>query len=364
MQLGKEKISPFQMMVLTACLVLGFAALALPGKPAGHQLWQAYIAALLINFLFIYVYSSLAARFPGQTPVQFNSLIFGLWGGKILSVFLLGFLFLSVSMLLRIFGDFLLTTELPETPLYVVLGLMIFLCASTVRNGIEVMGRCASVLLVFPAFTTPATIILLIPDMNFQNFLPLFDISPVQFGKTVFEITAMPFGITAAMLMIYPFLPDTKKARFPVMLGTTLAFVFFFAAAVRDTAVLGPLIKINLFPSLEAVRQINLADIFTRLEILFAINIIFMVYIAISLLYLGIVLGLAQLFGLKDHLPLVFPIGIILVVLAVLEFENVVESLEFAMSTFPYFALFFELVIPLLSLVVAVVRRKKGSLKT
>lgn len=145
-----------------------------------------------------------------------------------------------------------------------------------------------------------------------------------------------------------------------MILGMALGLSVLLMAQLRNTATLGLLAQISAYPSAAAVRQIRVADIFTRLEILYFNNLLMMGFMKISVLYYGVVLGIAQVFKLRSHLPLVFPVGVIIVALSIIVFDNVPESRTFSSDTIPIFAMIFELFLPLLSLIIAITRSKSG----
>ena len=85
-------------------------------------------------------------------------------------------------------------------------------------------------------------------------------------------------------------------------------------------------------------------------------------FFKIGVFYYVAVLGSAQWFGLKDYRPLVLPVGIILLALSILLWDgSIVDMLHFIAKVWvPILLIVFEVVIPLLLLIVAMVRGKGG----
>lgn len=80
---------------------------------------------------------------------------------------------------------------------------------------------------------------------------------------------------------------------------------------------------IQTYPSFEAVRLIDIAHILTRLEILIAINLLTMGFLRISVFFYGTVLGIAQLLDLRSYRLLVFPVGILMIILSLSNFKSI-----------------------------------------
>ena len=83
-------------------------------------------------------------------------------------------------------------------------------------------------------------------------------------------------------------------------------------------------------------------------------------FIKVTVLYYAVSLGTAQLLKLKSYLPVVLPIGVLMICLSILQFESAFEINYFALKIYPNYVLPFQLFLPLLTLLVAVIRGKKG----
>ncbi|MBO8169579.1 MAG: endospore germination permease [Thermoanaerobacteraceae bacterium] len=354
--LEKGKISSSQLTFLIAGFTLGSSLILSPGLVAGHDAWLAVLAGLGSSLLIAFIYTTLAVKFPGKTLVQINDIIFGPYLGKLITIGYLWYFFHLASLVLRNFSDFFVGLIYPETPIIVFLIFITLTCASAVRNGIEVIARTSIILLFVTACATFLTTVLLVKDMEFTNLLPVLDLPLKQFIKASYAATTFPFGETVVFLMVIAFLENTKQAKPSVTLGLILAGILLVVASVRNISVLGVTEPIHTYDSYQAVRLINIGEILTRLEIIVVGNFLAMGFLKISVLYYGTVLGTAQLLNLRSYLPLVLPIGILMVILSILQFESTIENIHFAFDIYPYYVIPFQFGIPLFSLIVAVVR--------
>jgi spore germination protein KB len=94
-----------------------------------------------------------------------------------------------------------------------------------------------------------------------------------------------------------------------------------------------------------------------RLEIIIVINFLMMGFLKITALHYSTVLGLGQIFKLRSIRPLIVPIGILMVIFSIINYSGFIENVEFTYQVYHIYALPFQLGMPLLTLIVAVIRK-------
>lgn len=356
MQLEQGRISSAQLVMLIIGFNLGTSLILNPGWIAKGDAWLAVLAGLGEGLVFVAMALFLATRFKGKNLVEINDLVFGSYLGKAVSLAYLWYFLHLASTVLRSFGDFFINTIYPETPLLVFIILLVLVCASAVRNGLEVIVRCSLILVPLTVFFFVVDTVFLLKEIKLTNFLPVFDISWQEFLRASHGAATFPFGETIAFLMILAFVQDQSKVGGRVILSVVIAGLLLSAIVARNTAVLGITATIQSYPSFIVVRLINIAKVLTRLEIIVVTSILVMGFLKVSVLYYGTALGLAQIFKLRSYLPLVFPVGVIMVILSVFSFKSSLELFNFAFKIYPYYSLPFQVGLPLLSLIVATMR--------
>jgi spore germination protein KB len=193
--------------------------------------------------------------------------------------------------------------------------------------------------------------------MELTTFLPVFEVPLTEFIQATHIVVTIPICEIFIFLLVFPSLNKKQQLNRSVLLGLIIGTGYLFLTVVRNVAVLGPLIGITSAPSYEAVRLIDIGHFLTRLEVLFAIVLIIMSFLKSSILYYVLVLGIAQLLRLRSYLPLVFPLGIIGISFSVLMYDSSIEQAFVGSTIWPIYALPFEFLLPLLSLVLAKLRR-------
>lgn len=357
MSLEKGQISSTQLMYMVIAFLQGAHLLiAFASGITKHDTWLSVIAAFAVSLPFVLIYITLAQKFPGKNLIQVNDIIYGAYFGKIISVLYIWYFIQLAALNLRTMGNFVLTYMMPETPMTAVLIMFVFICAWAVKNGLEVIARCCFIFIVITAVAVLFVTVLLIKDMKFSNFLPVFDIPPAKFGQGVHIIASVPFCQLFAFVMIIPYVNKIKQAKKSVLLGLIFGALQLLIIVVRDTAVLGITSSIMGSPSFQATRSIDIAHILTRMDIFVAVVLLVTLFVRISVYFYATVMSIAQIFNLQTYSPLVIPIGIIIICLALIVYDSMAEHANFSSTIWPIYVIPFEIVIPIISLIIAGIR--------
>ncbi|RCX20972.1 spore germination protein KB [Anaerobacterium chartisolvens] len=357
MKTEKYKISNSQMMFMSISFIQGaHLTIGFMSDITGRDIWAAVIAAFLVSLIFISIYIKLAQKFSGKSLIQINDILYpGVIAKFISLVYILFFFMIGVENLVFT-GRFILSYVLPETPLWVVVTMVNFVCGWAVLRGIEVIARCCFLFSLISASAVLVVTLLVAKDMDFSNLQPFFETSLKRFIQGAHVIATIPFCEILVFLMLAPNIGDIKGMKKSILLGVSLSFIQLLVIAIRDVAVLGPLISIIVSPSFETTRVINIYQIITRLDILIAIVLIISMFVKISIFYYAVTKGLAELFKLNSYTYVIVPVGIVMINLSIMTFGSSAQSDYAAAHIWPSFALLFEFIIPPVSLIIAQIK--------
>jgi len=98
--------------------------------------------------------------------------------------------------------------------------------------------------------------------------------------------------------------------------------------------------------------MINIANFIERLEMVPLIVWITSGAVKGALFFWVAALGSAQLLGLKSYRSLILPLSVIITALGCLLHSSTTDLVNFLTQTFPFYALTFEFIIPLLLLII------------
>ena len=343
--------------MLLISYLLGTALLFSPGGEAGHDSWIAIMIGMVEAAGFVFAYTALAARFPGRPLTEIFSLVYGKIGGKVVSFLFIWYIIHLGSFVLSDFSYFFNTLILIETPAVVIVLSIALVSVYATRHGLEVLARCSQVLLPMAGVFFTVTFLLLLKDFRLEFFQPVLGVSAKRLLFSAHSAAVFPFGESVVFLFALPYLVNPRKPGKPVFYGLLISGFFLVVNAVRNTGALGSMQDIFFFPSFQAVRDINVGRILTRVEIIIAVNFLALGFLKFAVLLYGAALGAAELLGLRDYKVLGYPLAISMALLSLLNFQGIHESFEFLAKVYPYYALPFQIGIPLLTLVIALARK-------
>lgn len=358
------RVNNRQAALLLTTVVISTAVLFVPSITAEAAKQNGWISLLLVatayGLLVALVVVKLGGLFPGQTVVEYAPRIMGPVLGKLVGIgYILWFVHIN-AIIVREFGDFLLSAFMPETPLMAFNIVLLILAAWGVKGGLEVICRAGE--WVFPLFITSLVIIFLglIPDYDWSNLLPVMEegIRPVLLGGLA---PAGFRGEIVIMLMFLPYINHHKKTGRYLAVTVVLLGVLLALTTVMTSAVMGGLTQYLTFPTFSLARFVSIAHFIERMEALILVMWVAGVTLKAAAFYYAGVLGAAQLLGLRDYRSLVLPMGLIVAVWSQSLFQNTRELVTWLTTIWPTYSYTFELVIPLLLLLVAALRKKGGA---
>lgn len=347
--MNKEKISDIQGRKLLVLFLFGSTLIIGTGGEARRDTWLSITAAIVLAIPLFMVYSRILSLFPGRDLYQILELNFGKFFGKLLSLPFIWFAFHLGALVLRNFGEFIITVALLETPMIVPIIMFGLLCIWGAKAGIETMAKCAEYFIIFVMALIVLFSILVIPNMDPDNLLPIMGNG---FGKAmagVLSSLTFPFGETVIFMAIFSALQH-KKSPYKVFIPALLfGGAIVVLIALRNMLVLGPFtIESVYFPSYSAISRVNIGNFLQRMEI--AVTVIFILsgFTKITLCLMAAAKGLGRVLGFDDYRILVTPVGLLMVNLASIIYKDIIEMFEWAFKVWPYYAFPFQVILPVL----------------
>ncbi len=309
-QTGKShNVSTWQMTSLITSTLIGVGVLTLPRstteslREAG---WLAPILGGMIDMAAIWMIAKLTERFHGMTFIEFSKMIWGpakhpTWG-KILStpwVFVyLVFLYLTVAVTSRIFGEVVVTSVLLETPLEVLIISMFVLAFILCLHEEETMVRVNEIL--FPLILFPVLFIAIASFQNaeWNNLFPLFSVGWTELFKGALE-SAFSYQGFEIMLMFYAFAHHNSDRVRAGFYGMGIAIVVYTLIVLAGIVVFGyEELQKATWPTLELVKTTQVPGlILERLESAFLAVWVAAVFTSVGNVYYTVIYGLRQYFG-------------------------------------------------------------------
>lgn len=358
----KEVISQKQAVLIISTFIIGSSAVLGAGSKAKQDVWLAIIFAMVMASLIIFVYARISKLFPGKDIYEILNALFGKVLGKIISLFFLSYAFRLAALVIRDFTEFVRIVSLSETPACILAFSSVILAIWAVRGGIELLGR--SLAIFFPVYLLMIiTVTLLsIPLFNFNNLKPfLYDgIQPVL--KASFGVFTFPFAETVVFLCLMGKVRKNSSIYKVYYSSLLIGGIILLIISVRSVLVLGvPNKLIQNFASYASSRLIRIGTFIQRIEA--SIAIVFMIsgFTKATVCLYTATKGLSHLFNIKDYRKLAAPVGILMSLYSIIVHSDAAELIEWAVNIYPYYAIPFQIIIPVIVWIVAEIKTRTSS---
>lgn len=353
-----KTISSKQMLYAVAAFILASSLLTRKLYDyTKNESWIAVIIACAISAALISIYGRLAKNHPGACLVEINEQVFGKIFGKIISA-LYAFYFLTLTALnTNILGNFVSFAVLPDTPVNVVYVVFVAITAYAVYKGAVALTRYAAVITMAYIALLLFNSLLGLNKTELNYLLPVLTLPVKNYLLSAHYSAMLPFCEILVFLMFTPYMQK------PAELGRAMRKGFLVGAAtllfiiVRDTSALGRYVLYAVLPTYAAVRLIDIGDILTRLEIIYAVTLIILLFYKVSVLLYATVSGISRLFGIEKHEIFIFIMSALVVVCAGTFFQSSAEHEKWFSAAATY-STFFLFILPAATLIVSEIRKK------
>ncbi|KLU58625.1 spore germination protein YndE [Peptococcaceae bacterium CEB3] len=353
----QEKISGSQLSTVLFILVMATGVLFVPGITARMALQSAWLVPLglplLTGLLSLWAIYKLGRRFPAQTVIEYSPLILGKIVGKGVGLLYILFFLITNILVIREFSVFLTFTLLPETPGFVLNIAVVLLAAYIVSQGVEVIARMAQFIL--PLFVASLSLLLLlsIPEMAPRRLLPFLEggFQPVVKASLV---PSAWYGEIVVLLLILPHLNKPRELPRKGVLALVWITVFLTLDILATLLVFGPYLSGQLtFPFWTLARFVQFHKSFSRLETLVVILWEAGMILKVALLYYAACVGSLQWLRKVSFGWVLGILGGVQILGACKFVGGQIQLAAILEHVFPFFALPFEIGLPLLLLGVA-----------
>lgn len=347
----KQFISIMVSFLLGSSLVLGV------GGTAKRDTWIAILVAMGISIPVLCMYARLVSLYPGKGLYDILIAAFGNIPGKIIILLYTWYAFHLGGLVIRNFTEFIMVVTLPQTPQYIIAFFMIVLSIWAVRSGIEVIGRWAAIVLPLLLAAIILVSFLFIPILELKNIKPVLSegIRPVL--TSAFSVFAFPF---AEMVLFTVIFGNLKKGNSPYKVYFWSIFIgglVIILVTVRSLMSLGMgNVSILYFSSYASVRLVNVGEFLQRIEV--SVVMVFMLsgFVKVCICLLAAGRGIAKVLDLDGYRHIVAPAGLLMMIFSIVLYSNTKEMFVWAINIYPYYAIPFQVVLPLIIWITAEIK--------
>ncbi|RIV26441.1 hypothetical protein D2Q93_04540 [Alicyclobacillaceae bacterium I2511] len=355
-----SKLSRYQVIVLLIWTITSTGLLVMPtgiGHFTTQDGWLVPIPFFLGACLSAAISQVFVRTFPGQSFTQAMESALGKGPGKVVNLWWAIWLYLFGCMIMRELNLFLETTVFHNIHLYLISAVMLLPLAYSTYLGFIATARIGELLL--PIFTI--SMLFTIP-VSFQNF-DWNQLNPVlaEGISPVWQASVVPvFGIVVLMLMLLQFVPylehPQKIGRDFLIVGASLsAFGIIVEALVIGT--LGDSVRYLQYPLLEIVRSVRIGDYLERLDTIYVMGIVAIIFIKLSFIQYTLLLSLKDLF----HLPTIRHIALASLGAVwsgnIFLFRDSADLTQYMIFVAPVYVFFTLVVLPMAAIFVRIFRK-------
>ena len=243
--------------------------------------------------------------------------------------------------------EFVKITSLTETPLIVIMLSFSIIIIVAARLGIEVIGRISTYALPVVILILILMEVLSISQMNFNYIKPYFAHGLPKIARAGFSAFTFPFGESVIFLGIFYSLKKRGSAYKVFLTGVITASIVLITLTLVNTFILGPVKDDFYFPSYSSFSRIQLGNFLQRMEGTISVSYAITCFIKASVCLFVTCKGISYIFKLTDYRFITIQTGLVMTYLAFILYENTVEMENWVLNIYDYYAIPFQVIIPL-----------------
>ncbi|WP_141504129.1 GerAB/ArcD/ProY family transporter [Paenibacillus luteus] len=339
----KQRISSLQAIAIVVNAIVPSSILFIPSyviQISKQDGWITVLLALAAGLLFAYAIGSVARHNDRSSLMAWLESSFGRLVSSVIGLLLCAYYFITAATMIRQFANYMSEQIMMNTPLFMLVGIIVLVSVYMVSQGIEAMGRVHFIVLVFVLVFVAINIVLLWGQYDFKQFLPILDIAPVR------HIPAgiMPLGwlseIATLLLLLVPFLENKASAIRIAVWGTLLAGIMITLITAVTIAVFGTkIIGALAYPAFAAIGTVEIGQFVERVDVLLLSAWTASMFAKVSVFLFGFFHVLSHTFRMKSHLSLYVAGSALVIATAMYSWPSNIVVAEFSYTTLSLFFL-------------------------
>lgn len=333
-QIGFKEL--FAIIFITFSSKAGDASSVFHFKEGLSAAWMIIIGSFLLIMPSLLLLGTVLKKYQSKNLLEIAQLTLGKPLAFIIALLTLCIFLVNVASDVRSYMTQLITINFPNTPLLILLFLFLFLCMWGAKKGWESICSVAWMFFPYLILTLGVLFSLMLQDAVFYRIFPIFGSGKWEITKASFRYTSL-FSEPFMVAMLYPFVKSHKtytRSLYSSLLFSVFIMViaYLLYLCVFDYR---SLIKIT-YPFNEAVRQVSIGKTITNIEPFFIsvwlINafVKFTAYIYILCKIFGF------LFSIKEFEHTVIPIGLLVLMMAMIPDNNEINIFLIRDQSFTY----------------------------
>jgi len=358
-----EKITDKQAISIIFLSLLGSSVVIGTARSAKSDAWISIILAVIISLIIGLCYARLLISFYGKNFFEICEIVFGKVFGRIIIIIFIWYSLLINALIIRDIGEFIYIigiVSIREISQIFIMTITMLLCIYMSKKNISVLGKFCIFFLPIIVFMLSMGYILSINNMSPRNLLPvMYDgIKPVIDG--MISSISFPFTESIIFIMIFDSLQNKTSTSKLFTKGILFAGLLLFTMTIFDIMILGSnTLSASYFPSYTSLRRINIGNFLERIEITIILSFVFAVFVKSTCYLIATSKGIACLFNLENYTFISTPVGLLVISISYLLYENIKEAVETTQFD-TYNGIFFQVVLFFIVFIGAEIKVRKS----
>ncbi|PKM51314.1 MAG: hypothetical protein CVV02_06835 [Firmicutes bacterium HGW-Firmicutes-7] len=358
-KLVSQKLSQKQAISIIVMFIMGTAMISGVGKEAEENAWIAIALAGVMSSPIYLMYAYLLKTFKNKNIYDINVIVFGKHLGIIFSIiFTWNGIYLS-AILIRKVAEFMNITGLNETPIMMIMLMLVLVSIYMIKKGILIFGKWCQFYICIVVIVVLFEVIFLTPSRELDVVYPVMynGFAPVM--QATIHIIAFPMVQVAHLLGFLNEL-DTKASYTKVfMYGLLIGTVILIAITFDNITVLGPkMFSKAYYPSYLTFRQLSVGDFIRRIEILSVLMFLIVGFVKYTATLFSAVIGLKHVFNLNNYYFIIVPVAFVCSILAFIAYEDLLEVETLFYEIYTPYSLVINGLLPILIYITYLARSK------
>lgn len=322
-----------------------------------NDAWFAVLAGYLLSLLMMALNGIFAKYIPGSSLIEKHDAVYGPIIGKFVSTLYI-FYFLTIACLnTNVITNFINGFVLPNTPIVIITFIFLLVCAWAVRKGAVNLIKYSTLFSFVAIIAIIINSLLMINDVHLEKLQPVLTLPLKNYICGIHTITVLPLSDPLVLMMFLPDMQNPAEFGKALSKGVTIGTVVLLFVILRDIATLGPGINALTNPTFSAIRNINIGDILTRMDIIYISVLISLMFYKVTVLYYTSVSGIRRIMKFDEGKFLIYIFGVLVLIYSVSVFKSSSEHAEWLFNgAASMFQTLFLVILPVITLLIAVFR--------
>jgi spore germination protein KB len=320
--------------------------------------WLAVLFGSMMALLWFLPLAALLKRFPGEDLVTIAEIVTGPVIGKLLMGIVVIFFFISTTLILRQIAETVIGTALPMIPLSVIIITFVLVMLLPAVWGLESAARVSALITPYLLAGGIGLFLLQYGNMNPNYLAPLWGPGIKKLAINSFFRSSI-LSELVFLGFLAPFMPKKNFRQTGLILIGAATVLLTGAMMVTQMVFPPPVAAEHTYPFYEMARSIYFGRFYQRVEFIFIPVWMTMVLFSLGLRFYFTTVGLAKIFRLPYHQPLLGMTALALLAAALLypNYQTTVYLDNLIRGQWSWVPAF---LIPFLIYLTAVFLRKRG----